>query len=80
MERVAVAATDDLDLTRFERSLHPERASSAALTGEAVADADHERIALDLQAELSALTGGPRVAIAHDLAAESPTGPVWRRA
>lgn len=73
-------ATADLDLTRFERSLHPERASGAALTGEAVAGADHERIALDLRAELSAMTGGPRVAIAHNLAAESQTGAVWRLA
>jgi hypothetical protein len=61
----------------FERSLHPERASGAALTGEAVADVDHERIALDLPAELSAMAGGHRVAIADNLAAESQTGAVW---
>ena len=51
-------ATDDLYLLRLERRLHPEGASGPALAGEAVTDGDDERIAVDLEAELPAVTGG----------------------
>jgi hypothetical protein len=56
--RVVVEAADDLHLIRCERRLHPEGASGPALAGEAVANRDDERIALNLQAKLSAMTGG----------------------
>jgi hypothetical protein len=55
---VVVEAADDPNLVGVESRLHPESAPGAALAGEAVADRDRERIARDLQTELSAVTGG----------------------
>ena len=51
-------ATDDLHLLRFERRLHPEGASRPTLTGKAVTDRNHERIAVHFQTKLPAVTRG----------------------
>jgi hypothetical protein len=50
--------TDDLHLIRLKRRLHPEGASGATLTGKAVADGNHKRIAGDFETELPTVTGG----------------------
>jgi hypothetical protein len=52
---VAVAP-GDLHLIRPEPGLHPERATGPALAREAVADGDGERLALDFETKLSAMT------------------------
>jgi hypothetical protein len=56
--RVVVEAPVDLHLLGVEGGLHPERAPGPALARQAVADGDHERIARDLEAKLSAVAGG----------------------
>jgi hypothetical protein len=56
--RVVAEAAVDLHLARVESGLHPECAAGPALAGEAIADRDGARLAGDLQAELSAMTGG----------------------
>jgi hypothetical protein len=56
--RVVAKATGDLYLIRLEPRLHPEGASGATLTGEAVADGDGERLTRHLQTKLPAVTRG----------------------
>src|SRR4029450_3120506 len=67
--RVVLVATVDLHLIRFEPRLHAEGASGPPLTGEAVADRDRERFALDVQAKLPAVTR--RVSRRHGVARHS---------
>src|SRR5688572_3638778 len=56
--REVAEATDDLHLIRFERRLHPEGASGPTLTGKAVTDGNHKRIASHFQTKLPTVTGG----------------------
>jgi hypothetical protein len=56
--REVAVATDDLDLMRSKRRLHPEGASGSTLAGEAVTDGHHKRIAGHCQPKLPTVTGG----------------------
>ena len=56
--RVVVVAADDRHLIGPEGRLHAEGAARAALAREAVAEGHDERVAVHLQAELSAVAGG----------------------
>ena len=56
--REVAEATDDLHLIRLERRLHTEGASGPTLTGKAVTDGNHNRIAGHLQPKLPAVTRG----------------------
>jgi hypothetical protein len=56
--RVVAETARDLHLVRLEARLHPERASGPALAVEAVTEGDGQGIARDLEAKLSAVTGG----------------------
>src|SRR5687768_2166181 len=56
--REVAEATDDLHLIRIERRLHPEGASGPTLTGKAVTDGNHKRIASHFQTKLPTVTGG----------------------
>src|SRR5262249_53485627 len=76
--RVVAAAPLDLDLFGTERGLHPERASGTALAVEAVADGDDERVAGDLEAELSAVASGLACAHALDPRGAPNTSVSWR--
>ncbi len=50
-------AADDLHLISLEPRLNPEGASGPTLAGTAVADRDRERITLDFETKLPAVTG-----------------------
>jgi hypothetical protein len=55
--RVVAEASADLYLIGLEPRLNPEGASGPTLAGTAVADRDSERIALDFEPKLPAVTG-----------------------
>jgi hypothetical protein len=55
--RVVAEASAGLHLIGLERRLDPEGASGPTLAGTAVADRDRERITLDFETKLPAMTG-----------------------